>query len=319
MARLSKIIALLTLACTLAMGMPARSNAAVFVGLTVSYGPPALPYYDQPPAPAPNLIWQPGYWAWGPYGYYWVPGTWVAAPEPDMYWTPGYWAYDAGQYQWNGGYWGPQVGFYGGVNYGYGYFGNGYDGGRWNGRNFQYNTAYSNVNQSAIRNRYYSRATIDNREIVNRYGGSRISYNGGPRGIAARATTFQRQAYTQRRFAMTAQQQQHVTYARQATNLRYNVNHGKPAIAAAPRPFSRSYRPTAVPARYHAIAAPHAAAPAAAHHAAPAAVHHAAPAAVHHATPAAVHHAAPAAVHHAAPARPAYHAAPRPAYHAAPR
>ncbi len=74
MARLSKIIALLTLACTMAMGMPARSNAAVFVGLTVSFGPPALPYYDQPPAPAPNLIWQPGYWAWGPYGYYWVPG-----------------------------------------------------------------------------------------------------------------------------------------------------------------------------------------------------------------------------------------------------
>ncbi len=226
-----------------------------------------------------------------------------------MYWTPGYWAYDDGQYQWNGGYWGPQVGFYGGVNYGYGYFGNGYDGGRWNGRNFRYNTAYSNVNRSVIRNVYYSHATIDNREIVNRYGGSRISYNGGPHGIAARATTSQRQAYTQRRFAMTAQQQQHATYARQDTNLRYNVNHGKPAIAVAPRPFSRTYHPTSVPAKDRAIAAPHAAAPAAVHHAAPAAVHHAAPAAVHHAAPAAVHHAAPAAVHHAAPAA-VHHAAP---------
>ncbi len=32
---------------------------------------------------------------------------------------------------WHGGYWGTHVGFYGGVNYGYGYDGDGYEGGYW--------------------------------------------------------------------------------------------------------------------------------------------------------------------------------------------
>jgi hypothetical protein len=31
----------------------------------------------------------------------------------------------------NEGYWGLGVGFYGGINYGFGYFGHGYEGGRW--------------------------------------------------------------------------------------------------------------------------------------------------------------------------------------------
>ncbi|MGC9199973.1 MAG: hypothetical protein ACP5E5_13725 [Acidobacteriaceae bacterium] len=32
--------------------------------------PPPLPEYDRPPCPGPNYLWTPGYWAWGPYGYY---------------------------------------------------------------------------------------------------------------------------------------------------------------------------------------------------------------------------------------------------------
>jgi len=31
--------------------------------------PPPLPEYDQPPAPDPDYLWTPGYWAWGPGGY----------------------------------------------------------------------------------------------------------------------------------------------------------------------------------------------------------------------------------------------------------
>ena len=96
-----------------------------------SYAPPPIPAYDQPYVPVPNYVWQPGYWAWGAYGYFWVPGTWVAAPQPGYYWTPGYWGYSGSRYAWNQGYWAPAVGYYGGVNYGYGYFGNGYNGGRW--------------------------------------------------------------------------------------------------------------------------------------------------------------------------------------------
>jgi len=36
-----------------------------------------------------------------------------------------------GGFFFNDGYWGPEVGFYGGINYGFGYFGEGYGGGRW--------------------------------------------------------------------------------------------------------------------------------------------------------------------------------------------
>ena len=66
-------------------------------------------------------MWTPGYWAWGNDGYYWVPGTWVPAPAVGLLWTPGYWGWSGGYYRWNVCYWGPHVGFYGGVNYGFGY------------------------------------------------------------------------------------------------------------------------------------------------------------------------------------------------------
>ena len=42
--------------------------------------PPPLPEYDQPSAPDADYQWTPGYWAWSPEGYYWVPCAWVAAP-----------------------------------------------------------------------------------------------------------------------------------------------------------------------------------------------------------------------------------------------
>ena len=45
------------------------------VAISVSFGPPALPVYEQPLCPAEGYIWAPGYWAYDPdYGYYWVPG-----------------------------------------------------------------------------------------------------------------------------------------------------------------------------------------------------------------------------------------------------
>src|ERR1700756_4315444 len=111
------------------------------IGIAVSFGPPALPVYEQPPCPGAGYLWTPGYWGWSDDdGYYWVPGTWVVAPV-GLLWTPGYWGWNDGVFLWNDGYWGPTVGFYGGINYGFGYTGEGFYGGEWRGRSFYYNRA----------------------------------------------------------------------------------------------------------------------------------------------------------------------------------
>src|SRR6202453_1575419 len=130
--------------------VPASSFAGVFVSITVA--PPILPVYVQPICPGDGYLWTPGYWAYGEAGYFWVPGTWVLAPRPGFLWTPGYWGWGGGFYAWHGGYWGPHVGFYGGVNYGYGYGGVGFIGGEWRGGGFYYNRAVSNVSVTNVTN-----------------------------------------------------------------------------------------------------------------------------------------------------------------------
>ena len=54
-------------------------------------------------------------------------------PRAGVLWTPGYWGFAGGVYAWHAGYWGPHVGFYGGINYGFGYGGVGFVGGEWRG------------------------------------------------------------------------------------------------------------------------------------------------------------------------------------------
>src|ERR1700722_10965116 len=118
----------------LILAMPAVSLGQIGVAITIA--PPALPVYAQPIAPADGYLWTPGYWAYGEEGYFWVPGTWVMAPEVGLLWTPGYWGFAEGAYACHAGYWGPHVGFYGGINYGFGYTGVGFVGGEWHGREF---------------------------------------------------------------------------------------------------------------------------------------------------------------------------------------
>src|SRR5262249_19677829 len=150
--------------------LPAAGFAQVAVSVTIA--PPVLPVYAQPIAPGPGYIWTPGYWAWGPMGYYWVPGTWVLAPFMGALWTPGYWYWGNGAYLWRAGYWGTRVGYYGGVNYGYGYTGSGYHGGYWRGNSFYYNQTVNNVSPAVVHNNIY-RATVNPVTV------SRVSYNGG--------------------------------------------------------------------------------------------------------------------------------------------
>jgi hypothetical protein len=124
------------------------------VGVAISIGPPALPVYEQPLCPGDGYLWTPGYWAYDydVTDYYWVPGTWVMGPEIGFLWTPAYWGWGGDGFVFYDGYWGPSVGFYGGINYGFGYFGLGFGGGRWDGGHFFYNRSVANVNITVIHN-----------------------------------------------------------------------------------------------------------------------------------------------------------------------
>jgi hypothetical protein len=105
------------------IGLSVDLNAPVDADVVANTPPPAMPDYDQPECPTDGYLWQPGYWAYSPYrnDYYWVPGSWIAPPAPGVLWTPPYWGYEGSRYVFHVGYWGDHVGFYGGINYGYGY------------------------------------------------------------------------------------------------------------------------------------------------------------------------------------------------------
>jgi hypothetical protein len=196
------------------------------IGVSVAIAPPELPVYDQPICPGDGYIWTPGYWAWDG-DYYWVPGTWVLAPQVGYLWTPGYWGWGDGGYFFNEGYWGPSVGFYGGIDYGFGYFGHGYEGGRWDGGHFFYNTSVNNVNVNMTRDVYNTRVN----ETVNH-----VSYNGGNGGISARATSEEEAAGHDRHISPVAAQTQHAWAAHNNPQQRLSANHGAPAVVATPRP-----------------------------------------------------------------------------------
>jgi hypothetical protein len=199
------------------------------VGVVITVAPPPLPIYEQPVCPGDGYLWTPGYWAWGDDfdDYYWVPGTWILAPEPGFFWTPGYWGWAGDSFLWNEGYWGPQVGFYGGISYGFGYFGVGFVGGRWDGGHFFYNRDVANVNISVIHNVYNSSV---NTTVINH-----VSYNGGNGGITARPTPQEEAAAHDRHIGPVAAQTQHVQEARNNPQQRASMNQGRPPVAATAR------------------------------------------------------------------------------------
>jgi hypothetical protein len=230
--KLSRFFRILLLAVVIGV-VPASSYAAVFV--SVGIAPPALPVYTQPPCPQPGYLWTPGYWRYGPAGYYWVPGVWVAPPAVGMLWTPPYWGFMGGVYVFHEGYWGPHVGYYGGINYGFGYMGVGFVGGYWHGGAFAYNRAVMNVNTTVVHNTYINR-TVVNKTTINNY--HHVAYSGGPGGIQHQPTPQEQAAMNQSHVAPTAAQTQHVQAAAQSPQQRFSANHGQPAATAMARPMT---------------------------------------------------------------------------------
>src|SRR4030088_3154193 len=187
------------------------------VGVLITFAPPPLPIYEQPLCPEDGYIWTPGYWAYGDDfdDYYWVPGTWVLAPEVGFLWTPAYWGWGGEGFVFYDGYWGPVVGFYGGINYGFGYFGEGYEGGRWDNDRFFYNRSVNNVNETVVHNVYNTTVVVHNE--------THVSYNGGNGGGRAPP-------------------------ARTNRKHRASVTMGKPPVAATPKPGALNDR-AVVPAK----------------------------------------------------------------------
>ena len=131
---------------------------------------------------------------------------------------------------WHAGYWGPHVGFYGGINYGFGYTGVGFAGGFWRGGVYNYNRSVTNINTTVIHNTYNT-TVINNNTTVNR-----TSFNGGTGGTTAQPNAQERAAEREQHTPMTAAQTQHVQEAGKNRALLASANGGHPAIAATQKP-----------------------------------------------------------------------------------
>lgn len=201
--------------------------------------PPPLPDYSQPPCPGDNYLWTPGYWGYSQAGYYWAPGAWVTAPFVGALWTPSYWGFSGGHYLWHAGYWGPHVGFYGGINYGFGYTGLGFSGGYWGNGVFNYNRLALNVGSGV--HHVYDHAVVNYTPV------NRISFN-GRRGIGVQATASEGVAFRERRMeALPAQTQlRHEAVGNRAQFA--SENGGRPAMVAAPRGIEGGREAAAPPA-----------------------------------------------------------------------
>jgi Domain of unknown function (DUF4124)/WXXGXW repeat (2 copies) len=201
----------------------------VDVEMRAAEAPPPLLNDEQPPCAEDGYLWTPGYWAWRG-GYYWVRGSWVRPPQVGVLWTPGYWGYAGAIYAFHPGYWGPHIGFYGGINYGFGYGGVGFAGGHWVGSSFAYNRTMSNVDTSVIHHTY-SEATANNVTL------NKVSYNGGAGGTTTAATMQERAAAAEPHFPPTAFQRQITQQAAMnpARMARPNEEHVAVARAAVAR------------------------------------------------------------------------------------
>jgi hypothetical protein len=203
-----------------ALGAPTPAMAQSPTDISVDVAPPDLLSSDQPPVPGDGYLWSPGYWAWSDedQDYYWVPGSWVLVPQPGLLWTPGYWAADGAEFVWYAGYWGPHVGFYGGVDYGFGYGGSGYEGAYWQAGRLFYNQAVNNVAGAKLANVY-------TKPVVTAAGANHTSFNGGARGTRAEPTAAELAAARESHLPATPQQLRADEQARSAA-----VRPSRPAV-----------------------------------------------------------------------------------------
>lgn len=220
---------------------PVNNDAAANAAMSTTAAPPPLQADSQPPLPEDGYLWSPGYWGWGGGGYYWVPGVWVQPPRVGFLWTPGYWAFAGALYVFRAGYWGSHVGFYSGINYGYGYSGVGFVGGRWQGNSFAYNSTVSNVDAHIVRSTYRE-------SVAAGVTAARASFN-GPGGITSTPTVQERAAAAEPHLAPTLQQRQFVQRAASQSTLAVAADRRRPAVVTPHSAVVATTAPKTTPTR----------------------------------------------------------------------
>ena len=126
------------------------------------------------------------------------------------------------------------VGFYGGVDYGFGYVGDGYEGGRWdNGRFFVQPRRHQHQHTYASRSTAPSNGSgVNNRQRRTRT----VSFNGGPDGTTVKPTREEMQAERAKHVAPTRVQLENARSASHDQDFFFSNNKGKPRVAATEKP-----------------------------------------------------------------------------------
>jgi hypothetical protein len=74
--------------------------------VVVTQPPPPAQSEVIPPAPGPNYVWVPGYWAWdGKHNYVWQSGHYEARPTERARYEPGHWERTRQGWVWEPGRW----------------------------------------------------------------------------------------------------------------------------------------------------------------------------------------------------------------------
>ena len=190
--------------------------------------PHRCPSMSSPRPPRPTISGPPATGTGVPAGYYWIlaPGVRSLLRRPL---DPRLLGLCHNRLGFHRGFWGPHIGFYGGINYGFGYTGVGYHGGYWRGNNFYYNRSVNRVNTNITTSTTApSSSTTSTASPTTAAEAASPTDHGQPRSkpCAAREP---------RPCPLRSS-----TSAKQHKNRQqfYNVNRGRPAMVAAPRPIA---------------------------------------------------------------------------------
>ena len=95
-------LALVSTVFVLSIASPVLADS---FSLTIGTPPPAPIVEAVPVAPAPEMVWRPGYWRWVDERHVWIPGHWAQRPHPKAEWVVPGWEKHEDGYRFHEGRW----------------------------------------------------------------------------------------------------------------------------------------------------------------------------------------------------------------------